>query len=569
MNSNLINRRQLFCAMPVLAAALRPSPAATTQRRSRMRSLDADASRYTKIWSRPGRFTKNPDIIRFPSGKWMLVFCDTDRHWSEEVSRITTLESTDGGRTWGNPRVIAEADRRKGEERWVTPRLSRLRDGRLLIVCDHDDYAHVHEDQDSGTWLWESGDEGQSWSKPRLTGIPGIEPDRIVELPDGTLLCAAHMTFRATRKLGMFVMRSIDGGKTWKDLSVIASDAVHHHCEGAIVLLKGGEIACVMRENNHMGYPSYVNFSSDQARTWSKPQPLPFSGDRPYAQQLRDGRVLVTYRNQLGNRGTHAWLGDLRRDAGYQPGGTHYGDKISLSGDGLHLQNAPNAVTRYVLMPPENFRSDVLFETRVRVSGPAHQPHGVLQVGRLGIRIDILSNGLWLHRGLNPGGKPVGFPDNVASTDKILGLDMTVPRLVRLEVMSGKLSVSVDGKASMRWVVMNDVPLEETWFGRDRASRGDVWFQEVSYRVKNDTEPAHAWSWKATDSKYPDQYQIDHMLELRANPPGEGLRPDNGYSSWLELEDGSIYMTDYTNRDDPPPTGHLYSMRFSQKDFKG
>ncbi|MFN0166805.1 MAG: sialidase family protein, partial [Bryobacteraceae bacterium] len=106
---------------------------------------------------------------------------------------MRTLEGVAGrhAKTWGNPRVIAEADRRKGEERWVTPRLSLLSDGRQAIICDHDDYSHYHEDQPSGIWIWFSSDRGQTWRSPRLTGVPGLEPDRVVELvvesKDGTL----------------------------------------------------------------------------------------------------------------------------------------------------------------------------------------------------------------------------------------------------------------------------------------------------------------------------------------------------------------------------------------------
>ncbi|MDQ6706694.1 MAG: glycoside hydrolase, partial [Acidobacteriota bacterium] len=357
---------------------------------------------------------------------------------------------------------------------------------------------------------------------------------------------------------------------TWKDLSTIASDAVHHHCEGAIVLLKGGEIACVMRENNHQGYPSYVSFSNDEGRTWSQTAPLPFSGDRPYARQLRDGRVLVTYRNQLGNKGTQAWLGDPREGAriGYQAGGVHYGDEVSLSAEGLRMHSRAGAITRYLLMPPQNFRSDVLFDVWVRAAGPPDEPHGAIEIGRLGVKLDVLSNGLWLHRGPAETGRPIGYPDRVASTDKIVAMDMTAPRGVRLEVISGRLQVSVDGKPVMHWVVMEEVPLRETYFGRVPESGGEIWWQEVRYETRNETEPAFVWHWRAADGKYPDQYQIDHCLDLRANPPHPGVTSDHGYSSWIERTDGSIYFVDYSNRGDPPPLGHLYSLNFSPKDFE-
>ena len=295
--------------------------AASGPQRRRMRSLDALLERQVMVWRPERRFTKNPDLIRFPSGKMMLVYNDCDRHWPQETTRITTLESLDGGKTWGNPRLVSEADKRKGQERWVTPRLSRLRDGRLAIICDQNDFSHVHEDQPPGIWIWFSSDDGRSWSEPRLTGVPGFEPDRIVELGDGTLLMASQVYFKATRKLGAFVMRSTDGGMTWKDRSIIAADVVHHHTEGAIVVLSDGVLGCVLRESNHHGYPSYLSLSSDSGRSWSRPEPLPFAGDRPYAKQIRGGQVLVTYRNRSGNRGTHAWIGDLRRNPGFKVGG--------------------------------------------------------------------------------------------------------------------------------------------------------------------------------------------------------------------------------------------------------
>lgn len=399
-----------------------------------MRTLDG-TGKVWNIWNPPGRFTKNPDMVRFPNGRLMLVFCETDQHWALKFSRITTLESSDNGKTWGNPRVIAEADISKGEERWVTPRLSRLRSGRLAILCDHDDYHYYHVDRPSGIWMWTSDDDGRTWSRPHLTGVKGIEPGHLLELEDGTLLMNAHMVFRDNFKLAEFCMRSTDGGQTWKDLAVIAKDRVHNHVEGHILKLSGGALACVLRENNHNGYPSYSAFSYDRGRSWTKPKPLPFAGDRPFAEELADGRVLVTYRNQAGNTGTHAWLGDLSE--GYQPSGIHYGDEVALQADALHIRNRPNATTRYQLMPPETFRTDVVFEVRVRVEGPPNSPLAVFQVGRLGLTVEILRDQIRcdFRRGAmtNPAN-----PD-VVRVDVVHRLDMTQFHALRLQTDHGRI----------------------------------------------------------------------------------------------------------------------------------
>lgn len=545
-------------AAPLFAAGETP--------RRRMRTLDG-TGKVWDIWNPAGRFTKNPDIIRFPDGRMMLVYCETDQHWALEFSIITTLESTDSGKSWGNPRVIARADIAKGEERWVTPRLTRLSSGRLIVICDHDDYHYYHEDRPSGIWMWTSDDDGRTWSAPHLTGVKGIEPGRIVELGDGTLLMNAHMAFRDNFKMAEFCMRSTDGGRSWKDLAIIAKDTVHNHVEGHILKLSGGSLACILRENNHMGYPSYHAFSYDQGRSWTKPRPLPFAGDRPFAEEVADGRVLVTYRNQAGNTGTHGWLGDLTRDEGYQVSGVHYGDETELAPEALHIGNRPNATTQYLLMPPESFRSDVILEARVRVSGPPGEPIATMQVGRLGLTLNILSDQIQcdFRRGAMA---PNPARPEVIRVDVIHKLDMTQYQTLRLQTDHGRMWVAVNGKEVIHGVMIREWPLEPTYFGRMPSSRGDVWFQHVNYRAVNQTEPEFVWNWHARQGRYPDQYQIDHMLEINPNPPSPGKRADNGYSSWLTLPDGSIYLVDYSNRNDKAPAGHLYAAQFRLEDFE-
>ena len=39
-----------------------------------------------EAWHSPGRFTKNPDLIRLPAGRMLLVYADTDRHWPATTS---------------------------------------------------------------------------------------------------------------------------------------------------------------------------------------------------------------------------------------------------------------------------------------------------------------------------------------------------------------------------------------------------------------------------------------------------------------------------------------------------
>ncbi|MGH3449592.1 MAG: sialidase family protein, partial [Haloechinothrix sp.] len=220
------------------------------------------------LYQDPRHYAKNPDFCLLPEGRLLCVFLEADQHVPFAYARIVLMESADGGQSWDDCRLIAEsapveswgtvADR-VTREPWVTPRISRLRDGRLVIVCDKDDFSHAHESQPPGIYAWWSSDDGESWSEPANTGVPGIEPDQVVELPDGTLLLATHFLVAATGKLGQFVARSHDGGQTWEPVVKIASDDVHNYCEGAIIPLPSGQLVCVIRENNHNNYPCYLS----------------------------------------------------------------------------------------------------------------------------------------------------------------------------------------------------------------------------------------------------------------------------------------------------------------------
>ena len=54
-------------------------------------------------------------------------------------------------------------------------------------------------------------------------------------------------------------------------------------------------------------------------------------------------------------------------------------------------------------------------------------------------------------------------------------------------------------------------------------------------------------TWRAGSDGFPDQYQLDHIIEVDASIVGN----DQGYSGWVELEDGRVFVVNYT--DDTAP----------------
>ena len=530
------------------------------------RSLD---DRTFDVWRNPGRFTKNPDVIELASGRLMLVYSDTEKHFSVEDQHLVLLVSDDQGKTWRKHAVVDSHDMRKGEERLVTPRLSRLKDGRLVVLIDQDDFGHFHEDQPAGIMCYWSSDNGDTWTKPQKLTVKGFEPDRMLDLPDGSLGFAAHVMRGESQEFADVLYTSADQGRTWQERATIAHDGYHRFCEGAMVLLDGGrELACVMRENHSAGLPSLVAFSKDNGHSWTKPQYLPFSLHRPYVKQLPDGRVLVTGRNMLGGIGTFGWVGDLRKEAGtYQIGGPAARFTANLTSEALVIQNRPEEACRYTLLPPESSKSEIVFEARVKVEGKPGVAVAFLSLARVlafrgPVVLAIAPDAIWLTEN---------------SVDERRSVDMTQYRDIAIRLRRGLLQVYVDDKVLFSSCVFwESLPLKD-FLAQDPSKRsqwgalgseGRSHWQRVTYRVQNPTQPLVTWQWQATSQRWPDHYQRERLIQIHANPVMPGRNPDHGYSSWLPLKDGRIFLVDYTSRGDPPGKSHLVGVYINPEDLR-
>lgn len=542
------------------------------------------------VYADPRFYTKNPDFCLLPDGRILCVFLEADQHVPFDFCRIVLIESTNNGETWGDRKVIAQAKPLDswgaGEsierEPWLTPRISRVRDGRLVILCDKDDYSHAHESQQPGIYAWWSSDDGTSWSDPVNTGVPGIEPDQVVELRDGTLLIGTHFLVSATQKLGQYVAISRDGGSTWDHVAKIASDDIHNFCEGAIVELTSGRLVCVIRENNHNNYPSYLSFSDDRGETWSKPIEAPFSGDRPYGGMLSNGQFLVTFANQAGRPTTTAWVGDIEAESGYKASA---GDRnrgratqlistpilehpinipscslrrnlhlISLSDDALILTNKIETPIRYHVMPPDRAWTTVEFEAEIELDDAGSDgPKFIVQIARVGIYLELGS--AWLRLAAGPGGH---------SQMSRKSIDMTGKHTVRVAHHHGLDEVFVDGKSIVRKTVVRETIWDRSWFGTAGSNGGDVRLYRVNYET-NDSEREHRWEWSGTSSEYPNQYEIDRWIELEENTEPF---PDHGYTTWTELKDATVLVGNTTSLNMPFHKAALRSYSFDLADLK-
>ena len=522
------------------------------------------ADKVFDVWRSPDRFTKNPDIIRLKSGRLLLVYSDTEAHWGETTQILTILYSDDDGRTWDRLSEVATADRSKGEERLVTPRISLLSNDRIAVICDHDDFSHFHEDQPPGNWIWWSTNEGKTWDGPHKPSIMGFEPDRMMELPDGRLAVCSHIMLRESQEFAEIMTTSTDSGRTWDNRVIVAHDGYHQFCEGALVVLDGGkELACVMRENHSGGIPSFVTFSQDNGQTWRDPQMCPFALHRPYVKQLDDGRCMITGRHVNGGLGCYAWIGDLKKEAGtYAIGGPRRKYSATLKNGALTVENRPEHECRYSLLPPQDRFSTVDFEAEMKVEGPPGEPVAFMSCGSMGALLHIGSDFMTLGEGQR--------------TDLHRRVDFSRLRSVAIRHKGGLMRVQVDGED----LIYRNVFRGETEISDPRTARPDMrtmfgqWgntgtstWTTVSFSSQNRTLEDWSWNWSAASGDYPDQYQRNRMVQIHANHPDQKPNPDHGYSSWLTLPDGRIILVDYTNCGDASGKSHIVGVHLTSGDI--
>ena len=250
---------------------------------------------------------------KFYNGHPTMTACESPDHliavWTSEHAGPCgpAAESLDGGRTW------TRIDERLPAE-W-----------KKAINCPSI-YYMKGPDGKGRLWAWAnafgkrelksmmpsvmSEDDGKTWKLMPPLGEKFrcvMAFTSVVRLPDGRHFAAFHRSQKALTSgwqdvaphevAGSF---STDGGFTWSDPFVVASDPTGEewYCEPGVFLSPDGtELCCLLREQ-HRGL-SRMCFSKDFGKTWSKPVPTSrgVSGHRHVAHVLPDGRVAVALRS--------------------------------------------------------------------------------------------------------------------------------------------------------------------------------------------------------------------------------------------------------------------------------
>ena len=266
------------------------------------------------------------------------------RFHSAVCTHIMVAYSSDGGSSWHGHRSISQRNVWEHQNVWIAPQLSRLRDGRLVIICDMghrtsgDDWPRLafwqRPPRGMANFLFWSDDHGHTWGEPVQCDDVGGEPGYIVELFDGTLVYTRSEPTETDvfesppppgynlyyRNTAVF---SDDGGKSWDRTATVSDDPYHGDSEVGIVELEPGHPSGLSPESDSVTVALASPAASFTAMTTAEhgrmPKLAPFNGQRTAVHKLRSGKLLVTYRNRWGTFASYAFIWDPAEELGFEP----------------------------------------------------------------------------------------------------------------------------------------------------------------------------------------------------------------------------------------------------------
>lgn len=264
-----------------------------------------------------------PTVAADASGGLHLAYSGGRDYHVCPFGRVELATSSDGGRTWAWPRVVLDSatdDRDAGV--LVTPRgtllvatftslayQDHLRRPELLLKKafgeDLDSHlanwraadarhSQADKERDVGMWLIRSADGGKTWSE--RYPAPCNSPHGPVALRDGRLLYAGKELWTEEKKVGVWL--SSDDGLTWKLASWLQprpgeSVTDYHELSG----IEAADGTLIVQIRNHGGdhRETLQCESRDGGATWTLPRAIGVDGFPSHLVRLKDGRLVMTY----------------------------------------------------------------------------------------------------------------------------------------------------------------------------------------------------------------------------------------------------------------------------------
>lgn len=511
-------------------------------------------------------------VVETPEGL-VCTYRQTDAH-TGVISNIMTCRSADRGRTWTDHQLISKSDIWNEGGCWVAPQLSKLRDGRLVLVADFgnrntgQDWAMLSAWQKpprgmSNHLFW-SDDNGKTWSKPQRIDEWGGEPGYIIELSNGTL--AFTRTESSTTDeiwnppmpwgnnyYPNAIVFSDDGGKTWDRKAMLADDPLQGDCEVGLVELSPNNLMAMTRVGlgaGAFGQPSRFLFSRDNGKTWGESTLSPIYGQRPIIRKLKSGKLFATFRNNWGTPGTYCAIWNADEKLPYQPSSFIWDESRCRLKDGamvIDTQEGRETGVVFALYPAQAPDTRVEIETELRVE-------------KAELNGCAISAGCYVRF----------LPNRIELADRPedgFAIDATKFHKYRILREKGEIMIYVDGELKLKKPTDN-LEIRQVHFGnrfvtgwtgsletpkglgnekpKPRQSLQNASLTEWrSLRVKVENKKDHSidWKWSPTEG-FPDQFRRSRMVRLDRNASFSA--GNSGYSGWVEMHDGTIVIADYT-----------------------
>ena len=278
-----------------------------------------ETNRQVVVDREPGQYLGHPTTVLLSDERSILTVYPL----GHGAGAIMMKRSDDGGLTWSERLPTPASWETSMETPTVFP--VDLEDGRRRLIMFSGLYP---------VRMARSEDEGTTWTElepiGHFGGVVAMSSVERLRSVDGELMALFHDDGRFLRRptsrneripgfepdFKVYKTISLDDGLTWSEPEVIAEHPEAHLCEpGLIRSPDGREIAVLLRENSRR-FNSFVIFSRDEGRTWSRPVELPSSltGDRHVGRYTPDGRLFVTFRDQeLSSPWRGDWVGWLGR----------------------------------------------------------------------------------------------------------------------------------------------------------------------------------------------------------------------------------------------------------------
>jgi hypothetical protein len=236
-------------------------------------------------------FNHAPSVTLLPDGRLLTAWFSGPFEASVHQVILGSY-STDGGKTWDKAEVLQDFPRRSdfdpafladGKRTWFF--FSAGRWNRYPFVRDEKEHVGVNSWK---TYARTSDDSGKTWSEPVLIAKKNNCRSNGIKLSTGELILPVQDV--GSKSAG--VLRSADGGKTWKRHGSVSTSTVA--AEPSVAELKSGALRMVLRTRDGFLWQST---SRDRGKTWSKAEKTGMRAS--YAShnlfRLADGRLALTH----------------------------------------------------------------------------------------------------------------------------------------------------------------------------------------------------------------------------------------------------------------------------------